>query len=63
VATALTRADGETLVFLMLCGRTTTQAEGADREQISIGLRNKRLATQAEGYLAQLKSEARIVEK
>lgn len=63
VSTALTRADGETLVFLMLCGRTTTQAEGADREQISIGLRNKRLATQAEGYLAQLKSEARIVEK
>lgn len=63
VSTALTRADGETLVFLMLCGRTTAQAEGTDREQISIGLRNRRLAAQAEGYLAQLKSEARIVEK
>lgn len=63
VSTALTRADGETLVFLMLCGRTTTQAEGADRQQVSIGLRNRRLASQADGYLAQLKSEARITEK
>ncbi|WP_438990395.1 peptidylprolyl isomerase [Lentibacter sp.] len=62
VSTALTRADGQTLVFLMLCGRTPKQAEGVDRDQIGISLQNRRLASYADGYLAQLRSEARIIE-
>ncbi len=79
---ALTRADGQTLVLLMLCGRSATiaedeapaQAAGGDapeegstlersrREEISLGLRNRRLGTFADSYLAQLRSEARIRE-
>ncbi|MDJ0822137.1 MAG: peptidylprolyl isomerase [Paracoccaceae bacterium] len=63
VSTALTRAGGQTLVFLMLCGRTTALTEDVDREQFTIGLRNQRLAAAAEGYLAQLRADARITER
>ncbi|KNG92360.1 peptidylprolyl isomerase [Pseudaestuariivita atlantica] len=73
---ALTRAEGQTLVFLMLCGRTTALpeveaapevADGADaapsaREEITLGLRNRRLTTFADSYLAQLRADARIRE-
>lgn len=62
VSTALTRGDGQTLVFLMLCGRTPKQAEDLDRDQIGVSLQNRRLASYADGYLAQLRSEARIIE-
>ncbi|WP_121629942.1 peptidylprolyl isomerase [Tropicibacter alexandrii] len=63
VSTALTRANGQTLVFLMLCGRTNAIAEDADRDQVALGLRNQRLTALAEGYLAQLRADARIIEK
>ncbi|CUH80142.1 peptidylprolyl isomerase [Tropicibacter naphthalenivorans] len=62
VSTALTRANGQTLVFLMMCGRTNKIAEDADREQVTIGLRDRRVQGLAEGYLAQLKADARIIE-
>ena len=63
VSTALTRADGQTLVFLMLCGRTAAVAEDADRNQVEIGLRNRRLSEVSDSYLAQLRANARIVEQ
>jgi peptidyl-prolyl cis-trans isomerase SurA len=63
VSTALTRADGQTLVFLMLCGRTGAVAEDADRSQVEIGLRNRRLTEVSDSYLAQLRANARIVVK
>lgn len=63
VSTALTRANGQTLVFLMLCGRTTAVAEDTDRQEVEMGLRNRRVTALAEGYLAQLRANARIVEK
>ncbi len=64
VSTALTRAGGQTLVFLMLCGRTNQISEDApDRDQITLGLRNQRITSQAEGYLEQLRADARIIEK
>ncbi len=63
VSTALTRADGQTLVFLMLCGRTAAVAEDADRSQVEIGLRNRRLSEVSDSYLAQLRANARIVEQ
>ena len=63
VSTNLTRADGQTLVFLMLCGRTQKIAEDADRDQVLLGLQNRRLASYAQSYLEQLRSEARIVDK
>ncbi|MGP6085607.1 peptidylprolyl isomerase [Antarctobacter jejuensis] len=61
VSTALTRSGGQTLVFLMLCGRTGEIAEDIDRQEVTVGLRNQRLATLAEGYLAQLRADARII--
>ncbi|ETA52022.1 peptidylprolyl isomerase [Ponticoccus alexandrii] len=63
VSTALTRANGQTLVFLMLCGRTSAIAEEADRERITVGLRNQRLTALADGYLAQLRADARIIDQ
>lgn len=63
VSTALTRADGQTLVFLMLCGRTAKLSEDVDRDSFGAGLRNSRLQGLADGYLAQLRADARIIEK
>ncbi|SNR42054.1 peptidylprolyl isomerase [Puniceibacterium sediminis] len=63
VSTALTRSDGQTLVFLMLCGRTNSISEDASREDLVLGLRNRRLSGLADGYLAQLRADARIIEQ
>ncbi len=60
-STALTRNGGDTLVFLMLCGRVTEQAEDASREEIRAHLVNQRLASYADSYLAELRAEADIV--
>ncbi len=47
--------------FVMLCARTATlETEATDLEAIRSGLRNKRLESLAEGYLEQLRQEARI---
>lgn len=61
VSTALTRANGQTLVFLMLCGRTPDLGEEVDREAVRNQLRSQRLQSLSEGYLAQLRADARIV--
>ncbi|MBN9886331.1 peptidylprolyl isomerase [Salipiger abyssi] len=63
VSTALTRSDGQTLVFLMLCGRTAEVSEDADRAEVEMGLRNRRVGALVDAYLAQLRANARIVEK
>lgn len=66
ISANLTRpaADGsEALMVLVLCGRTAAGAENASREQITAQLRNQRLEAYARGYLAQLVSDARIVEQ
>lgn len=76
VSTALTRANGETLVLLMLCGRTEAFEEekpvvaGEDgevqlsqTEQLSQQIANQRLDSFSQGYLEQLRAEARIEEK
>lgn len=66
ISASLTRpaADGsEALMVLMLCGRTAAGAEDASREQVSAQLRNQRLEAYADGYLAQLLSDARIVQQ
>ncbi|UMA66310.1 peptidylprolyl isomerase [Roseivivax marinus] len=76
-STALTRSNGQTLVLLMLCGRSTENAPdpaadaapGADgdedaprtrREEVTLGLRNRRVQRLAENYLAELRANARI---
>lgn len=60
VSTALTTGDGQALVFLMLCGRTLALSEDVSREQVRQNLVNQRLASYADGYLAQLKADAVI---
>lgn len=63
VSYTLTRANGQALLLVMLCGRTPQIAEDASREDIALGLRNRRLEQLADSYLAQLKADARIIEK
>lgn len=60
---ALTRDDGQTLLFLMLCTRVAELREGEARETLARGLRNQRLETLADSYLAQLRAEAQIRER
>ena len=62
VSTALTRNDGQTLVLLMMCGRTTAMAEDQDRERLRLRLQNQRLESLANAYLAQLMADAHIIE-
>ncbi|WP_113912754.1 peptidylprolyl isomerase [Roseovarius dicentrarchi] len=68
----VTRANGQTLVLLMMCGRSQSVAEapgaGADGDapdetaQLSQQIASRRLESFASGYLEQLRSEARIIE-
>lgn len=57
---SLTRANGETLLFLMMCGRTPVLGEGVDRETVRNQLRSQRLATYADALLADLRAAATI---
>lgn len=63
ISTTLTRANGETLVLLMLCKRTPQLDEEVDLQSLSLALQNQRLESYSDGYLEQLRANARIVEK
>ena len=63
VSTALTTKSGQTLVLLMLCGRTTTQAQDASREEIAQALTTQRLEFLANSLLDQLEADALIVDR
>lgn len=61
VSTALTRADGQTLVFLMLCARSYRDAEvEIDRDRVGDTLTDRRAADLARNYLAELRANADI---
>ena len=60
LSAGLSNAQGQPLV-VMLCGRSTAIPEGA-REDIRNSLFQRRLATYANGYLAELRAEAIINE-
>lgn len=62
VSTALTRADGQTLVFLMLCGRTAAINESASREDVANALLQQRITAFADSFLEQLRADALIIE-
>ncbi|SLN09985.1 Chaperone SurA precursor [Roseovarius litorisediminis] len=63
VSTTLTRSDGQTLVFLMLCGRAPKiDGEGPSTDELTNFIRSRRLESFANGYLEQLRAEARIIE-
>ncbi|MFV2033610.1 MAG: peptidylprolyl isomerase [Halocynthiibacter sp.] len=61
VSTALRRANGQTMVFLMLCGRITEQEAEVSREDVRAQLTNQRLASHADSYLAELRADATII--
>ena len=56
----LTRADGQTRVFLMLCNRTFGEGDAVDREAVRAQLRSQRLGGLAESLLEDLKAAATI---
>ncbi|WP_411975174.1 peptidylprolyl isomerase [Sulfitobacter faviae] len=60
VSTALTRANGETLVFLMLCNRTTAANADVNREAVVSSIRQRKLEGYATQLLEQARAEARI---
>ncbi|WP_317054930.1 peptidylprolyl isomerase [Roseovarius rhodophyticola] len=63
VSYSLTRANGQTLVVLMLCGRVRSiEGEGPSAEQLTNFISSRRLESFANGFLEQLRAEARIVE-
>ena len=60
----VTRSNGQTLVLLMMCGRTTKlEDEGPSDDELTNFIRNQRLDSFANGYLEQLRAEARIIAK
>lgn len=61
VSTALTRADGQALMFLMLCGRTAVLEEEVDRAAVANSLRSQRLAAFSDSLLAELRANSNIV--
>ncbi len=63
VSTSLVTNDGQSLVFLMLCGRTAELNEDASREDIANALTNQRLNALAQGFLDQVRADALIVER
>lgn len=64
ISTALTRGDGRSLMVLMLCGRSRAlEGEGPTDEELTNFIRNQRLESFAEGYLEQLRAEARILRR
>jgi peptidyl-prolyl cis-trans isomerase SurA len=56
----LTRAGGQTTVFLMLCNRVAVAGQEADRDAISNQLRSRKLAGFADALLADLEARATI---
>ncbi|MCV6584095.1 MAG: peptidyl-prolyl cis-trans isomerase SurA [Marinibacterium sp.] len=63
ISTALTRANGQTLMLLMLCGRTAEIQENASRQDVANALTQQRLGALADGYLQQLQAEAVITDE
>ncbi len=59
-STALTRANGETLVFLMLCKRTAEANAEVDQEAVVNAIRQTKLQGYANQLLEQLRADARI---
>ncbi|MEL6645041.1 MAG: peptidylprolyl isomerase [Pseudomonadota bacterium] len=53
---------GTTRVIVMLCGRTSEISQGLDRADVRAQLRNQRLASYADGFLAELLADAVIVD-
>ncbi len=62
-STALTRNNGQTLMFLMLCNRTRDLGEDTTRVDVANALTQQRLQALADSLLEQLRAEAVIIEQ
>lgn len=62
VSTALTSANGQNLVFLMLCSRSRDLPEEISRDQLRVRLQNQRLQAYSVAYLEELRAAAFIEE-
>lgn len=60
VSTGLTDGTGGTLRLLMLCSRNRVLAEPIERDKVREGLISQQLAAFAEGWLAELRGNAKI---
>ena len=64
ISTRLTRSNGQTLVLLMLCGRSPALGDDDDaRADLTNGLTQQRLNAFSVSLLDQLQADARIVDK
>lgn len=63
VSTTLTRNNGQTLLFLMMCNRTRDLGEETSRADVANALTQQRLQAFADSLLEQLRAEAIIVEQ
>lgn len=64
VSATLTRSEGATLALIMLCGRAPLlEGEGPTDQDLTRFITNRRLDSYAQGFLEELKAEARIVER
>ncbi|MEX0307825.1 MAG: peptidylprolyl isomerase [Ruegeria sp.] len=62
-STALTRNNGQTLMYLMLCNRTRDLGEDTTRVDVANALTQQRLQALADGLLEQLRADAVIIEQ
>ncbi len=63
VSTTLTRNNGQTLMFLMLCNRTRDLGEDTSRVDVANALTQQRLQAFSESLLEQLRADATIIEQ
>ncbi len=63
ISTNLTSSDGQTLILLMMCGRTPEVSDDEVRADLVNGLIQQRLQAFSESYLDQLRADALIIEK
>ena len=63
VSTNLTRNNGQTLMFLMLCNRTRDLGENTSRADVANALAQQRLTAFAESLVEQLRADAIIVQE
>ncbi len=60
ISTNIVRADGNTLVLLMLCGRTPKQEDEISRESVRVELQQQRFGGFARAYLEDIRSDSVI---
>lgn len=61
VSTALTRSNGQTLIFLMMCKRTAAANAEVTREAVVSSLRQEKLQGYSDQLIQQLRADARII--